>query len=105
MIELEKYEVHIRQNPETGIVELESWYLDGKHHRVGAPALIHRDPQTGVAIAEDWMRSGFSHREDGPAVIHRHRKTGQTISERFFVYGHEVPRLGSAAPAPDDPSP
>lgn len=83
------YEVQIIQDPDTGVVQHESWRLDGKLHRVGAPALINRDPDTGVAYQEEWRRHNLRHRNDGPALIYRDRKSGATVSEHQYTFGTE----------------
>lgn len=91
----EEYKVQIVQDPETGIVEHESWRLDDKLHRFGAPALILRDPETGNVFHEAWYQHGLMHRVDEPAEIFRNRKTGRVVSVRYFEFGK------STEPKPD----
>jgi hypothetical protein len=49
----------------TGIVEMvdgsKHWYLDGKRHREGGPAVEHSNGE------KHWYLNGSLHREDGPA--------------------------------------
>jgi len=43
----------------------EEWYLNGKLHREDVPAVIYEDG------SKSWFLNGVSHREDGPAVIYK----------------------------------
>jgi hypothetical protein len=56
----------------------ELWYLHGKLHRVGAPAALWF---TGT---QEWFHHGVRHREDGPALV---RRNG---SRQWFLHGMEV---------------
>jgi hypothetical protein len=55
-----------------------SWELDGKLHRLGAPAVIGPDG------TQQWRRNGHLHRIDGPAVI---RANG---SKEYWVDGRSM---------------
>ena len=39
------------------------WYIDGRRHRVGGPAIVYSNG------SEEWFKNGKPHRDDGPAVI------------------------------------
>jgi antitoxin component YwqK of YwqJK toxin-antitoxin module len=68
-----------------GQVERESWYLDGKKHRVDGPAVINYDKNGQVEI-ESWYLDGKKHREDGPTVIW-YDKNGQVKRESWYLDG------------------
>ena len=42
------------------------WYVDGKKHRVGGPAVEYAAEP--VAGRKEWWQNGKKHREDGPAI-------------------------------------
>lgn len=109
--EEENYTVRIWRNTRTGVVVLEDWRKDGRHHRIGAPDFIRRDPDTQVVIEEQWDREGKGYREDGPAAIHRDPKTGRVKSSAWYIDGKYTPRrllpkhLARIRPPPSKPAP
>jgi hypothetical protein len=50
------------------------WFVDGKRHRVGGPAIEYFN---GEKI---WYQNDLLHREDGPAVV-------DTSGKAYFLYG------------------
>ena len=99
----ELYEVVICQDKDTGVVWKEEWWLDGKKHRIGAPANIFRDRVTGEVIGEDWYFEGRLHRDDGPAMIRQDQETG-IWHEADFIHGRRQ-RPPPMHHNDDDPSP
>jgi hypothetical protein len=67
----EVYTVTVYTDVRTGVVVSETWEMDGKQHREGAPSSIERDADTGIITNERWMKNGKTDRADGPAVIAR----------------------------------
>ena len=47
--------------------KMESWFLNGKHHREDGPA-VERWLKNGQKFEESWWLNGKYHRENGPAV-------------------------------------
>lgn len=56
-----------------------SWWLNGKRHRDGGPAIVN-------AYIEHWIFNGRFHREDGPAYIDKLKN-----DIRYFIEGNEIP--------------
>ena len=71
--------------PIVGVCGSKHWFLDGKRHRVGGPAIecngkqlvwlingvLHREDGPAIIYGDEsqfWYRNGFLDREDGPAV-------------------------------------
>jgi hypothetical protein len=76
----------------SGARVMETWYdADGKQHRIGGPAHIEQDPKTGVVTYEAYFVHGKSHREDGPAVTRRHAKTGRLTGQWWYLKNEQVP--------------
>jgi len=93
-----------KQGKHTNHLGDHEWFVDGKRHRDGAPALINA---TGFRA---WYQNGLKHRDNGPAVYRmdagaawfkhdkRHRDNGPAIisfkfipdPDRFFLDGIEV---------------
>lgn len=59
------------------------WYLNGKLHRRGAPAIEFSSGQ------EVWCIDGEYHREDGPA-IYGHRSISGHIIKSWYLNGEEL---------------
>ena len=72
---------------ESGQVESEYWWVDGKWHRTDGPARIYYY-ESGQVGSEYWLVDGKRHRTDGPAVIYYH-KSGQVRSKHWWVDGKE----------------
>jgi hypothetical protein len=51
------------------VLRVEKWCLNGKAHRIGAPAVISyvRDDIGGITTYKLWLQNGLSHRTDGAA--------------------------------------
>ena len=49
---------------ETSSLGSEFWYLNGKLHREGGPAVVHLNG------SKEWYLNDRLHREDGPAVMY-----------------------------------
>ena len=66
-------------------MKCEEWYLNGKYHRIGGPAITwyHED---GTMNTEWWYLDGKLHRTDGPVVIEYH-KCGNTIEKFIWCLG------------------
>lgn len=61
-------------------------------HRVGGPQYIERDPDTQIVTLEGWAVDGKSHREDGPAIIKRDPRTGRITSSSWYKDGQLIPK-------------
>jgi hypothetical protein len=60
----------------------EKWYIHGKLHRVGGPA-IHISERT----MSYWYRNGFLHRLNAPAVVY---KDG---TKRYYEFGNYFSKI------------
>lgn len=85
----ENYSVEIVRNPETGIVERESWTVNGRLSRNGLPAYQEFDSETGVLKVAGYYKFGLPEREDGPFEQHWDPQTGICILERYCQGGKE----------------
>lgn len=85
----DRYEVQISYYA-NGTVSGELWFLDGKFHRVGAPAVLHYN-ESGLLILEAWHVHGDRHRppEEGPATRQIEAKTGVVSREEYYL--NDVP--------------
>jgi hypothetical protein len=71
---------------------METWYdADGRKHRIGGPAHIEQDPKTGVVTHESYFVHGKCHREDGPAVIRHYAKTGRLTGQWWYLNNEQIP--------------
>lgn len=61
----------------------ESWYKNGKKHRIGGPAVILRH-ENGKKNIEEWFENGVQHRINGPASIIYEK---ERIRNNWFIYG------------------
>jgi hypothetical protein len=88
--ELEIYEVTIIRDTDTRVAIVESWKLNHKLHREGAPASIDRDPTTGAVTSELWSIDNKTHREDGPAYLRREVANGRITYSEWFHHGDKI---------------
>ena len=47
----------------------EAYYVYGKPHRIGGPAIIWPNVHNGSTSRKEWWVDGVLHRDDGPAII------------------------------------
>jgi len=78
--------------------------LGGHFHRIGAPAVILRDAMTGTCIQEEWYLHGKRHREGGPAVVRR-AIDGKIKYTSWFHHGELVPHRKRGKSAVQTPMP
>lgn len=64
-----------------------SWYLNGKLHRIGAPAVEYENGNV------EWWLQGVKHRVNGPAIINDQ-------SEQWWSYGNKHCITGAAITHP-----
>lgn len=57
----------------------ENWHVDGKLHRIGAPAVVSSNGDCNYYV------NGKMHRHDGPASIH-------ASGSKYYLYGKVVPK-------------
>jgi hypothetical protein len=86
----EVYRVQIDRS-RNGVAYNETWFMDGKHHRIDGPAMISRCPVTGAITYEAWFQHGKLHRVDGPALIKRKPDTGRVYYSVWFEHDVHVP--------------
>lgn len=73
---------------DTGIKLYEAWHNAGVLDRSGdLPAEIHYDPETGSVQEELYYSDGKLHRESGPAIIHYDSESGAVIREECYYEG------------------
>ncbi len=110
----------VRRDPETGVVTLEAYYVDGKLHREDGPAekhlsksvrsenyyrhgVKHRDPEEGPAVTtislslgtpvwQCYYWNGKLHRHGGPALIEHNRNNGKLSRQYYCLDGEYVSR-------------
>ncbi|UAL42867.1 hypothetical protein K8B83_18930 [Shewanella inventionis] len=70
---------------ESGLVECESWYINGKLHRLDGPAKIEYY-ESGLVKSESWYINGKLHRLDAPAKIY-YQIDGSIHKEYWYVAG------------------
>lgn len=58
----------------------EEWWIDGKRHRVGGPAVTYDDG------SEDWLQNGILHREDGPAIVRKSLNPYYDSKGTYYIY-------------------
>lgn len=61
----------------SNIYKYEAWYIHGKLHRVGGPAMTLKN-------AQFWFKDGVPHRLDGPAII------GDGRPKEYWIEGHKL---------------
>lgn len=85
---VEIFEVKIRRNADTGIVEAEHWLFNGKGESPGGerPSTILYDDQGRVKTML-WKKQGKDHRTNGPAWIDINPENGVHTMEQFCVDG------------------
>ncbi|MBL1419283.1 MAG: hypothetical protein COC24_002115 [Alphaproteobacteria bacterium] len=71
----------------TGLVSTEEWFDHGKRNRENGAAVIWRDHESGVAYNELWYQQDIKHRIGGAACISRDTNTGIIIEEYWFENG------------------
>ena len=83
-----------------GQVRCESWYVNGKRHRLDGPAVIQYNAN-GHEASEAWLVNGAYQRLDGPAVI-EYDDNGQIIGQEFWVRGQvDCAKLGQFVCEPE----
>jgi hypothetical protein len=60
----------------------EEWWIDGKRHRVGGPAVTYDDG------SEDWLQNGKLHRVDGFAIVRN--DTGFDLFSMYNYYNEQA---------------
>jgi len=71
----------------SGVMRLESYYVNDTLHRTNGPALVERDPITGIITEESYFLNGHRHRTDGPAVLERDGDTGKIVKSEIWANG------------------
>jgi hypothetical protein len=61
----------------------QSWWLDGRAHRVDGPASL--EWRRGRLIYEAWIQNGRCHREDGPAHRGWDAETGELTLNEWWI--------------------
>jgi hypothetical protein len=64
------------------------WFLNGRRHRVGGPALVQDDGND--VWTEEWFIHGVRHREDGPAIVIHKNETGLVVATLWYMGGKQV---------------
>lgn len=60
----------------------QEWFLNGKRHRVGGPAVI----EAGGNGIIGWYNNGYLHREDGPASKAPNGSKGWYLKDKLIIY-------------------
>ena len=86
---VEKYQVRVEYDAETGHRVFESWVQNGYLHRPSAPAVMYFSRNTGALLGEEYWQNGKRHCENGPAIINRDHNTGTIIFAEYYLEGRK----------------
>lgn len=85
---------------EAGVIEFETYRLDGQRHRDPneGPAHVERDSEDGALSREYYYWHGRLHREGGPAKVEYNLGASIVIREFYYRHGllHRDPKEGPA---------
>lgn len=70
---------------ENGNPEIESWYQNGKRHRLNGPARIVYN-YDGSIVTQAWFENGIRHNINGPAFI-SYRANGIIWTQEWYKNG------------------
>lgn len=99
------------QGWDNGKLTAQEWWLKDKPSRLGGkPACLEIDPDSDVVVSEKYFVDGKPHKLGGPALIERDALTGQVTMAHYYRDGqklHSAPNIDQAhtldGPEPPEP--